>query len=82
MNCQEALSLLYDVIDKEASAVDMKLVQEHLDRCRDCEGVYKVERSISQLIIERAKNPNPTPHFDALRARVLRQLDQIDSSDC
>jgi mycothiol system anti-sigma-R factor len=78
MNCQEALSLLYDVIDKEASEIDMAQVREHLDRCHDCAGVYKIEQSISRMIIEKARSPETNPHFDALKAKVLRQLDDID----
>jgi len=43
MNCQEALSLLYDVIDKEASQIDIKEVQKHLDCCQDCLKRFQVE---------------------------------------
>ena len=31
MNCQEALDLLYDIIDKEASEIDTQEVKRHLD---------------------------------------------------
>ncbi len=82
MNCQEALSLLYDVIDREASEIDMAMVQEHLGRCKDCAGVYEVEEAISRLIVERARNSEPSEHAAALKAKVLLQLDQIDSEAC
>lgn len=81
MNCQEALSLLYDIIDREASEIDTRQVEEHLARCRDCSGVYKIERSIAKLIQERLSNTEPTPQFAKLRATVLRQLDEIDTED-
>lgn len=82
MNCQEAINLLYDVIDREASEVDMATVKEHLGRCKDCAGVYEVEEAISRMIIERARNSEPSEHFDALKVKVLVQLDRIDSEAC
>ncbi|RKX23560.1 MAG: hypothetical protein DRP45_10300 [Candidatus Zixiibacteriota bacterium] len=82
MNCQEALSLLYDIIDKEASEIDVAQVQEHLNRCRDCAGIYKIEESISRLIQEKLKHKEPTPCFDVLKSNVLQQLDDIDAENC
>jgi len=78
MNCQETLNLLYDVIDKEASEIDVKKVKEHLARCRDCTGVFRLEQSVDELIREKLKHQEPTPRLDSLKARVRRQLDQID----
>jgi len=82
MNCQEALSLLYDVIDKEASEFDISQVKEHLSRCHNCAGVYKIEESISRLIQEKLGHNEPTHHFDALKTKVLQQLDGIDAENC
>jgi len=82
MNCQEALSLLYDIIDHEASEIDVHEVDEHLSRCRDCSGIYRIERSIAKIILARFANPDPIPHLAKLRATVLCQLDEIDAEDC
>lgn len=82
MNCQEALSLLYDIIDREASEIDAREVEEHLAQCRDCSGLYKIERSIAKLLQERLVQHEPTAHFAELKTSVLRQLDQIDSENC
>lgn len=79
MNCQEALELLYDIIDKEASDIDAKEVQEHLDRCRQCSEIYRIESSIQALIDERLKNEIASPRLDALKSKVLLELDSIDS---
>jgi len=81
MNCQEALSLLYDVIDKEASEIDTRQVEEHLRNCRDCSGVYRLERSVNELLQEKLKSQQSTPRLDSLKAKLLNELDQIDCAD-
>ena len=79
MNCQEVLNLLYDVIDKEASEIDVKEVQEHLKHCKDCFGVYKVEGALQDFISEKVKSRNePSPKLESLRMKIVEQLDQID----
>jgi anti-sigma factor (TIGR02949 family) len=78
MNCQEALNLLYDVIDKEASEIDAKEVKQHLQRCRDCFDKFELESSINELISERFKKVYDAPKVDALRGRILTGLDAVD----
>jgi anti-sigma factor (TIGR02949 family) len=78
MNCQEALSLLYDVIDKEASEIDAREVEEHLRNCHDCAGVYRLERSVNELIKERLRTQEVSPRIDALKSQILGQLDDVD----
>jgi len=78
MNCQEALSLLYDVIDKEASEIDAHQVEEHLARCRDCAGVYRVEQSVNELLREKLKSQQSTPRLESLKTKVLSQLNEVD----
>ncbi|MFZ5980231.1 MAG: anti-sigma factor family protein [Candidatus Zixiibacteriota bacterium] len=81
MNCQEVLNLLYDIIDKEASEIDVREVEEHLKTCKDCFGVYEVEKKMQVFLNEKLKNADnaPTPRLNALRANVLKELDKIDS---
>lgn len=78
MNCQEALSLLYDIIDKEASEIDTHEVQEHLSRCRHCSEIYRVEKSVNALIKAKLQGNEPAPCIDVLKSRVLGELDSID----
>ncbi|MBN1213025.1 MAG: zf-HC2 domain-containing protein [candidate division Zixibacteria bacterium] len=79
MNCQEVLNLLYDIIDREASEIDVKEVQEHLKHCKDCFGVYKVEGALQHFISEKIKSRNePSPKLESLRMKIVEQLDQID----
>jgi len=80
MNCQEALSLLYDIIDKEASEIDTHEVQEHLSRCRHCSEIYRVEKSVNALIKAKLQGNEPALCIDALKLRVLGELDSLDGS--
>ena len=81
MNCQEALELLYEYIDKEASDIDRKQVRKHLDGCRHCFERYRLEGSIQDFLNEKAQKLNETPRLDALRARVVGKLDSIDREE-
>jgi len=78
MNCQEALRLLYEVIDNEASEIDAGKVQQHLKRCKHCFELYRLESSIQNFINERLKDGNPTGSLSTLRRKVILKLDEID----
>jgi anti-sigma factor (TIGR02949 family) len=78
MNCQEALDLLYDIIDKEANDIDAGEVQQHLDGCRDCFKIYHLENSLQDLITERLKDDGSNGNLENLKSRVVLQLDTID----
>ncbi len=81
MNCQEALNLLYEIIDKEASEIDAKEVEEHLRNCKDCSGVYRLERSVNELIQEKLAHRQATPKLDTLKFKVLAELDRVDGEN-
>jgi len=78
MTCQEALSLLYDVIDKEASQIDVEQVENHLSQCRHCAEIYKVEQSVNELVREKLSHHETTPRLASLQSKVLKQLDEVD----
>lgn len=78
MNCQDALNLLYDVIDKEASEIDVKEVQKHLDHCQDCLKKFQVEESLRLLVKERLKAVSDIPKIDRLKDNVLAKLEEVD----
>ncbi len=79
MTCQEALSLLYDVIDKEASEIDAQEVKEHLNQCRHCSEIYKVEESVNALVREKLAHQRTTPRMRHLKEKILSDLDAVDS---
>ena len=80
MNCQDALHLLYDIIDKEASEIDVREVEEHLKLCHHCSGIYRIEGSVQELVRERLKPDNPNPRLAVLQSKILHELDSIDRS--
>ena len=82
MNCQDALELLYDIIDREASEIDTQKVQEHLKNCRDCFEKYRLEQSVQEFINDKVQKAVSTGSVDALKAKILDRLDEIDDEDC
>lgn len=79
MTCQEALSLLYEIIDNEASDIDAEKVREHLSHCKDCSSLYQVEASVNELLKEKIKSSDEAPKVDSLRLKVLAELDHVDT---
>lgn len=78
MNCQEALELLYDIIDKEASEIDQEQFRAHLKQCQDCFDVYKLEESFQAFVDEKLSAAKSIPKLDRLKANILSELDSID----
>jgi len=78
MNCQDALDLLYDIIDREASEIDARQVKEHLENCRDCFEVYRLEQSVQDFINEKIKISSSVPKVEELKTKILSRLDDID----
>ena len=78
MNCQEALDLVYGIIDNEASEIDAQQVRDHLKSCKDCDGVYRVEQAVTELLRARLENQKANPQLASLKAKVLSRLDEID----
>lgn len=79
MTCQEALALLYDVIDNEATSVDLNQVKEHLSHCKNCSDVYRVEQAVDRLMKAKLQGDTPTVEIAQLKSSVLSALDAIDS---
>ena len=80
MNCQDALNLLYDIIDRQASDIDTKQVQEHLQKCHHCFDLYKVETSVQDFINEKLAHAEATPRLESLKSKILDTLDSIDTN--
>ncbi len=79
MNCDEALSLLYDYVDKEVSEIDARQIREHLDNCGHCLERYQLEESVNDLLKAKlAECCKPSPKIEELKSKILTQLDQID----
>ncbi len=81
MNCQEALALLYDIIDKEASEIDAEQVHEHLQKCSQCLKRYELEGDINDFVKKKLSHAKPSPQINALRDKILCKLDTIDREE-
>ena len=78
MNCQEALNLLYDIIDRQASDIDTEQVQEHLKTCQHCFEIYKVEGAVNEFIKARVQDDKNEIQVENLRLKIIQKLDAID----
>ncbi len=78
MNCEEARELLYEIIDKEASEVDARRVQEHIDKCRECFDIYRFEGAIQEFITRKLRDNRPSLRLEVLKSRVMAELKTID----
>lgn len=78
MNCQEALELLYDYIDKEVSEIDGKQIKEHISNCKQCFDKFSLEKNVNDFIEAKLKNDNPQVKLDSLKSRIMLQMDVID----
>jgi len=71
MTCQEALRLLYEVIDKEASQIDSEKVKEHLNNCRDCLARYEFEQMFRTFVVNKASTRAKS---EQLKHRILAHI--------
>lgn len=79
MNCQEALDLLYDIIDKEASDIDANEVRNHLDKCRHCLKLYELESAVDDFLRQKlAASDDIGVSLDTLKGKVQARLDEVD----
>jgi len=46
LTCEQIFARLDDFVDRELSAREMRLVQEHLDTCTQCAGEHKFESTV------------------------------------
>lgn len=85
MNCQDALDLLHEIIDREASEIDTQKVKEHLEKCHHCFEVYRLEESIQDFLKEKIeinkRAEDNSPKLESLKSKIMLQLDDIDH-DC
>lgn len=80
MNCQEALDLIYDILDKEASEIDTKQVHDHLEKCHHCLERYKIEGDVHSFIKAKLHHAEAGT-VESLRHKILGKLDAIDREE-
>nr|MBN2277855.1 zf-HC2 domain-containing protein [candidate division Zixibacteria bacterium] len=77
MNCEEALKKLYDIIDKEASQVDIEQVQEHLKNCQHCMSRYQFEEMFKAFVIEKAPSSSKN---EKLKSSIMERIERTEKS--
>jgi anti-sigma factor (TIGR02949 family) len=71
MTCEQAFSRIDDFLDRELSAEDMKLVQEHLDTCAACSAEFTFEATLIQGVRDKLRRIAVPPD---LLSRISRKL--------
>jgi mycothiol system anti-sigma-R factor len=71
ISCAETFRRLDDYLDRELTAEELKLVEEHLELCAICAAEFKLEREVLEDI--RAKLCRIALP-DGLRARISARL--------
>ena len=75
MNCRDALRLLFDVVDNEASESESREVRKHMEHCKKCSDRLEMELKFKKCIEEKGRF---SPECDKLKDRIAQQLDAID----
>ncbi len=76
MTCQDALRLLYEVIDKEASEIDIEQVKEHLNHCSDCMSRYEFEKMFKAFVTEKSGSSVKSAQ---LKAKILNRIQEAET---
>ena len=76
MNCRDALRLLLDVVDNEASETETAKVREHTRNCSKCSARYEMEKKFKDCIERKGKF---SPECEELKHKISQQLDAIDN---
>lgn len=79
MNCQQAQSLLYEVIDNEASLAEVENVKAHLSECSDCQQQFTREQTLHAVMITKCQQAVKADCCaDRLKAQISERLNAID----
>lgn len=68
--CEEALDRLFEYIDEELSADELRTIGAHLKTCPPCEAEHKINQKIKNLTSRTGRDTAPTE----LRERILASI--------
>lgn len=71
--CEEAFRRLDDFLDRELSAAEMALVQQHLDICAGCAREFAFERSVLNGVRAKLRQIDVPPELQARIAALLER---------
>lgn len=50
ISCDEAALFIYPFLDREISADEARLLEEHLAACKDCHGHFEFDKALKQVL--------------------------------
>jgi mycothiol system anti-sigma-R factor len=69
--CNDCFKVLHDVIDGEASAEDVKRLEEHIASCGKCYEHYKIDKSVKELVQHKVAKISPPTHLvDGIKSKI------------
>ena len=71
MTCQEAVSKLYEYLDKELDQITASKVEKHLRLCRLCCDNYELEKSMKKLLRESCVDEKAPPFLKDKIVKIL-----------
>ena len=72
-NCDEALTNLYQYLDREMGAADADRIRAHLDDCSGCLDVFEFEVRLKIVVRERLAEEVPPQFIERLRAALAKE---------
>lgn len=69
-DCMECADKIYEWIDGEIDEKTLKLVQEQIDHCRGCVGVYEFELAMREIVKRNLQIEMP----QGLKDKILKSL--------
>lgn len=70
--CEQVFARINDYLDRELSAEEMALVQEHLDTCAQCAREYAFEGTVLQELKEKLRRLDLPPGVREQVGRVIK----------
>ncbi|HKZ24345.1 MAG TPA: mycothiol system anti-sigma-R factor [Acidimicrobiia bacterium] len=71
--CDEALTNLYQYLDREMGAADSERIRAHLDDCSGCFDIYEFEIRLRVVVRERLSEEVPPEFIERLRSALARE---------
>lgn len=70
IDCVETVARLHLYLDRELSAEELAVVQQHLDSCPHCDCRFHVDMSVKRLIHERCRLQHAPSHLYVTVQRI------------
>jgi mycothiol system anti-sigma-R factor len=71
--CDEALTNLYQYLDRELDSANSERIRAHLDGCSGCFDIYEFELRLKIVVRERLSEEVPPEFIARLRAALARE---------